>query len=219
VSHLLNGKHKTLFNFNDVEVKVRSSFWLAPISLWIFLTCLSGRHREDRPISLNLLIGAVGTVIAMAADIGHALAHSFSAKFAAAPMDEVRLGLDMPRTIYYNNDIEPRQHILRALGGPIFSAIGFLVSIIWRLLSPARSISRHLADISCISHGFILLGAFFPHPAVDGGTLLKWTLIDRGKELEEVEKITRNASAGFFIILITLAGLLTGIYTKYLRKK
>jgi len=216
---MVNGNYKTLFNFNDVNVKARLSFWLAPISLWVFLTWLADRRRKDSAIGFNLLIGALGTVFAMSADIGHALAHSFSAKFAAAPMDEIRLGLDMPRTIYYNNDIEPRQHILRALGGPIFSAIGFLVSIIWRLLSPAKSISRQLADISCISHGLILLGVFFPHPAVDGGTVLKCSLIEKGKEPEEVEKITRNASVGFGISLFTLAGLFIGIYAMYRKKK
>jgi hypothetical protein len=100
----------------------------------------------------------------------------------------------MPRTIYVDNDVPPRVHRLRALGGPIFSAVGLLTSFLLRLMTPSGSITREVVDWSCIGHGLILGGSLAPLPIVDGGSILKWTLVERGRTPEEADAVVKQAN-------------------------
>lgn len=211
-------KYSTIWKFNQVSINARKSFWLSPLFLAGFLTWLSHRRNQERGLKTNAVIGISGMILALIADIGHAVAHSFSANYAEAPMDEIRLGLDMPRTIYHNNDIQPRQHIQRALGGPIYSGIGLLFSIIWRCLSPPESISRNLADIFSISHGLIFFGVFIPLPAVDGGSILKWSLVDKGVDENDADKIVMRSLIGTITALILLISTIIGYIVKNKRQ-
>jgi hypothetical protein len=133
-------------------------------------------------------------VTLLAADLGHALAHIISAGYARAPMDEILISEGMPRTIYLDNDVPPRAHRLRAVGGPIFSALGLLASLLLRCLAPRNSLGRELAGWSCLGHGFVLAGSLAPLPVVDGGTILKWTLVEQGRTPTEADEIVRRAS-------------------------
>lgn len=71
----------------------------------------------------------MGVLLALLADVGHACAHTVSARLAGAPMDVILLGADMPRTLYWNNDVPPRAHIMRSLGGPVYSGVGLLMGL------------------------------------------------------------------------------------------
>jgi hypothetical protein len=159
------------------------------VLLWGLLTWLAGKRKPERPFFQRMIVGALSLLPALVADIGHAMAHTESAKRAGAPMDEILLSADMPRTLYANNDVPPRAHIVRASGGPLYSALGVLVSLLWRGVSPPPSLSRELADISCLAHGFIFCGVFMPLPVVDGGVILKWTLVTRGYTPEEADRV------------------------------
>jgi hypothetical protein len=61
-------------------------------------------------------------------------------------MDEVRISLGMPRTLYRENAVSPDAHRLRALGGPIFNALGLLVS-----LAIYRAARRGFASTTCVT--------------------------------------------------------------------
>lgn len=174
-------QYKPVFIFNDATVKVRKSFILAPLALWVGISWISSKYLPQSSIFRRSLTGFAGMLIALSADIGHALAHTFSAKVAKAPMDEILLGLDMPRTIYYDNAVEPRQHVIRALGGPIYNALYLVVSIIWRSNSPSGSPRRFLAEIACVVNGILFVGSLLPIPGVDGGTIRKWCQVNRKK--------------------------------------
>jgi hypothetical protein len=39
----------------------------------------------------------------------------------------------------------------------------------------------------------ILIGSLSPLPMVDGGTILKWTLVERGRTIEEADTTVRQA--------------------------
>lgn len=200
-------RYTPVFRFNGASVKIRKSFAIAPIALWAGISWISSRCLRELSILHHALIGLGGMFIALSADVGHAFAHTFSAKYAQAPMDEIHLGMDMPRTIYFDNDIEPRQHILRALGGPIYNALYLLASVAWRSSSPSGSPSRFLAGIACTVNGLLFIGSLIPLPAVDGGAIRKWSLVQRGNSEAKADKIVQKnvMNVSGLLALITAA--------------
>lgn len=197
---------RTIGRFNGVPVNVRPIFWVAPPAMWLALVWLAGKRKPERSLGQRLLVALLGLPIPFLADVGHALAHTESAKRAGAPMDQVLLSLDMPRTLYNNNDVAPAIHRQRSLGGPIFSAASFLGSLLWRALSAPDSLSRELADVACLSHGFILTGALMPLPIVDGGVILKWTLVEQGYTPEAADAVVQKAGV---LSLALVSGVIT----------
>jgi Zn-dependent protease len=129
----------------------------------------------------------------VAADVGHAIAHVFSARRAGAPMDAIELSANMPRTVYTNNDVPPKAHRGRAIGGPIYSGLALLLGLLARALTKRSSTARELADWWSIGNAFIFFGSLTPTPSVDGGSLLKWHLAERTGDEEAAERTVRRA--------------------------
>lgn len=156
-----------------------------------------------------LLIGLVTTGLLLAVEFGHPLAHILSARLAGAPMDEVIITLDMPRTLYTNNDVSPTAHRLRAAGGPIYNVAGLALSLAVYWIGTGIPIVQELAGWSAFGHGMLLLMSLTPVPPVDGGVLLKWTLVARGKTEREADRLVRRVDWGIGIGAASLgAGLL-----------
>jgi hypothetical protein len=190
-----------LYRFNGVPVLAQPDFWPAPILLTGVLTWVAGQRKPERSWLQRLGVALLAMPVALFADIGHAMAHTISARLAGAPMDEILLSSGMPRTLYQNNAVPPQTHIRRSLGGPIFSLTGFTLSLLWRRLSPPGSLSHDLAEASLAGHSFILLGSVAPLPMVDGGIILKWKLVEAGQSPEQADQTVRKTSfslgAGF----------------------
>lgn len=162
------------------------------ILLWGAITWFGMSRNPGRGFWQGLLLSLLLMILLLVADIGHAIAHIFSARFANTPMDEILISAGMPRTRYFNNEVSPAAHRMRAMGGPIFSGLGLLVSfILYRFLSNG-SVGRELAVWSMVGHGFILVGSLLPLPIVDGGAILKWTIIEKGKTEKEADNILRR---------------------------
>lgn len=195
---------RVLFRFNGVPVKSRPSFWPMWLSSWPALILLARWRPPRRSWASALLVGTLSVPLTLLADVGHALAHTVSAKAAKAPMDEIHLAADMPRTIYFANDVSPDQHRLRALGGPIYSFTALLLSLLWRQLARPGTAAQELAEVSAVAHGFIFFGSLFPLPMVDGGTLLKWSLVARGTSAAQADQQVKRA--GMMGILAVLSG-------------
>ncbi|MCA9970547.1 MAG: hypothetical protein KC425_10050, partial [Anaerolineales bacterium] len=132
--------------------------------------------------------------------------HTVSARLAGAPMDVILLGADMPRTLYFDNQVTPRQHIGRSLGGPVYSGPGLLLGIGWLLLAPDGTAVRYLGEVWALAHGGIFLGAFAPLQIVDGGVILKWALVLRGHGEAQAERIVRRLAVGVGVILVVVMG-------------
>lgn len=98
-----------LFRFNGVPVVVKPDFWPIPVLLFGFLTWLVGQRRPQLSWPQRLGVGLLATPVALVADVGHALAHTVSARMSGAPMDEILLYSGMPRTLYRNNAVPPRR--------------------------------------------------------------------------------------------------------------
>jgi hypothetical protein len=198
----------TLYRFNSVPVVAQPDFWPAPILLTSLLVWVAGLRKPERSWLQRLGVGMLAMPIALFADIGHAMAHTISARIASAPMDEILLSSGMPRTLYQNNAVPPQTHIRRSLGGPIFSLIGFTLSLLWRRISPPGSLTRDLADASLAGHSFILLGSVAPLPMVDGGIILKWKLVEAGQSPEQADQTVRKTSLGLGAGFLGLGALL-----------
>jgi hypothetical protein len=209
-------KGTTLYRFNGVPVVAQASFWPAPILLTGLLAWVAGRRHPEFTWLQRLGVGLLAMLVALPADIGHAMAHTISARFAGAPMDEIFLSSGMPRTLYQNNAVAPRVHILRSLGGPIFSLICAMLSLLWRHLSPHGSLSHDLAEVSLAGHSMILLGSLAPVPVVDGGTILKWKLIEAGQSREQADRTVHKTSLGLGAGFLSLGVLLAIIQKRKL---
>ena len=61
-----------------------------------------------------------------------------------------------------------------------------------------------------IGHGFIFFGILFPWPAVDGGSIYKWTLVMGGKSEKEADNIIRKANwvVGGLVMLLGIIFLI-----------
>jgi hypothetical protein len=141
-------------------------------------------------------------ILLLIAEIGHAIAHIFSARYAGAPIDEIHISVQegMPRTLYWNNEVSPDVHRMRASGGLIFNLLGLLLSLVIYAAVPRNSIAAELAAWSAAGHGLLLIMSLAPVPMVDGGTLLKWTLVARGRAVPEADEIVRRVDWGLGIV-------------------
>jgi hypothetical protein len=207
--YLEQGKRR-IFSFNGVPVVARTNFWSLPVLVTLVLAWVAGMRKRDRSWRKRLAIGFLEMPVAMFAEIGHAMAHSISAKAVGAPMDEILLSVGMPRTLYFDNDVPPETHIVRSLGGPIFSFFGFILSLFWRKISARGSFSRELAEVSLFGHSVIFFGSLAPYPVVDGGTVYKWKLVQVGKSVEQADQIVNIASFSMSCILVGF-GVLVGL--------
>ena len=198
-----------LYRFNGVPIVAQPDFWPAPVLLTGLLAWVAGLRKPERSLFQRLGVGLLAMPIALFADIGHAMAHTISARLAGAPMDEILLSSGMPRTLYANNAVPPQTHIRRSLGGPIFSLIGFTLSLLWRRMSPDGSLSHDLADASLAGHSFILLGSVAPLPMVDGGIILKWKLVKAGQSSEQADQTVRKTSLSLGAVFLGLGALLS----------
>lgn len=198
----------TLYRFNGVPVVAQPDFWPAPVMLTGLLVWIAGLRKPERSWLQRLGVGLLAMPIALFADIGHAMAHTISARLADAPTDEILLSSGMPRTLYENNEVPPQTHIRRSLGGPIFSLTGFTLSLLWRRMSQPGSLSRDLAEASLAGHSFILLGSIAPLPMVDGGIILKWKLVQAGQSPEQADRIVHGTSTGLGTAFVGLGAFL-----------
>jgi hypothetical protein len=57
-----------------------------------------------------------------------------------------------------------------------------------------------------VGHGFIFVGCLLPLPIVDGGSILKWSLVRTGMTEEEADRRLRQVNRAFGIL-----GLIAGL--------
>ena len=172
----------------DIKLTIKPGFWGALAALWAVMTWVAGRGHSERGFPARLGIGFVAMIVMISADVGHAFAHTISARRAGGPMDEIVLDMRMPQTLYHDNDVSPAVHRGRALGGPIYSAAALATDLATRQITPRDSVFRDVLGWSAVANAFIFAGSLLPLPFVDGGSILKWTLVERGLTEEEARK-------------------------------
>lgn len=198
----------------NTPVKVKLSVLPILILLWGGLTWYGISRHPERGFWLSLLVGLATALLLLLADFGHALAHIISARAAGAPVDEILIAGDMPRTIYHNNDVAPAVHRQRAMGGPVFNAIGLLLSLALFALLRSSPVLSELMAFSAGGHGLLLVMSMFPLPMVDGGTLLKWSLVAAGRTPAQADRIVRGVDwvLGILLVLVGVGLLITQLW-------
>ena len=188
----------------NTPVKIKAIVLINLAALWTAASWYGITTHPGRNIPMGLLIGFFAMVLLLVSDFGHAFSHILSARLGGAPMDEVLIAAGMPRTQYFDNDVSPKAHRTRSLGGPIYSLLGLLLSLLVFSLFPGGSVGRELTAWSVLAQGFIFGGSLLPLPIVDGGTILKWTLVERGKTEADAEVIIQQVNwvlAGLCVVL------------------
>lgn len=187
------------------EVRVKLGFVLPVLLvLWGGLSWVGWRWHPGRTLPQALLMGLASALLMAFAEFGHPFAHILSARYAGAPMDEVLIATGMPRTLYWNNAVSPDAHRIRALGGLVFNALCLLVSAGIFAFASAHPVVQELAAWSAMGHGLLLIMSLVPVPMVDGGTLLKWTLVASGRTPAQADALVKRVDQG----LATVAAIL-----------
>ena len=193
----MNSQSATVtLNVFDIKLTIKPGFWGTLAALWGVMTWVAGRGHPERSLPARLCIGFVAVIIMIPADLAHAFAHTLSAKRAGAPMDEIVLGMHMPHTLYYDNDVPPTAHRARALGGPVYSTAALAADLATRQMTPHDSVLHDLLGWSAAANAMILVGSLLPLPFVDGGSILKWSLVERGLTEEEADRTVRQVNLG-----------------------
>jgi Zn-dependent protease len=136
-------------------------------------------------------------VVVLISEWCHNLAHLLASNLIKRPMDQLRIQFGMPRCIYHQiNDAEvtPRQHLIRALGGPIINWLLLPLGWLGKKFTREDSIAGRTANTFFQTNLFLTLVSLLPIPGIDGGPILKWSLVDRGKTVQEADEAVRKVN-------------------------
>jgi hypothetical protein len=125
-------------------------------------------------------------------------------------MDAIRIVWGMPLVVYHDinaPDVQPRQHIARALGGPLFNSLLAPLAWLFKRRANLESPSYDIASAALASNLFLPTVGLLPIPFIDGGPILKWSLVEGGRSIVEADRVVRKVNNGTGLIL-SLAGLL-----------
>ena len=195
----------TLGHAFGTPLVIKGFSWLPaiPALWWALMAWVAGRRHPHWPLGKRLLDGFGMLVVSLGSEWCHNLSHAAAARWIGRPMDALRILLGTPLVIYYdpeNASITPRQHILRSLGGPAFNVTAFGLSSLLRLLTRPGTMARDLVDAALRMNAFLLGAAMLPIPGLDGGPILKWSLVELGQTPPQadgtVQKVNRFTGAG-----------------------
>jgi Zn-dependent protease len=196
-----------------VVVKGGTWFPLTELVVWLIMAWVADRKRPDRSRWKNLGVGGLTMTAILGSEWCHNLAHAAAARSIGKRMDALRVTWGMPLVVYYDvNDVEvtPREHIIRALGGPLFN--GVLLAIAWliRRFTSRGSVGREVADAAVGMNLFLSTASLLPIPGIDGGPILKWTLVARGHTRSDADKMVKGVDRALGAGL----GVATGVAIK-----
>lgn len=175
----MTDKELLKFNFIGTPVTLEASGLLAPLNLfWLAVVLTAGQ-----PWGRRLRYGLFAALNYVLADAAHFGGHIISSKMANGPMQAIRLAAPMPQSIYTDHDVSPNTHRGRAIGGPVGSAVAALVVLVLRAFTHPHTAARDFFNVAALGNGLLSLGSLLlPLPMVDGGVLLKWTLVEEGDQ-------------------------------------
>jgi Zn-dependent protease len=187
------------------------------LGAWIILSWVAGQKLPDWSWRKRLYAGGVTTIILLGSEWCHNLAHAAAASSIGKPVDAIRIYYGTPLLIYYDiNDqqVAPLQHVTRALGGPIFNAV--LIPLAWlaKHYSQKGSLTHYAANFALGTNCFISMVALLPIPGIDGGPLLKWSLVESGRSPAEADEVVKGVN----LVLGSSLGVAAGVALKKQRK-
>ena len=178
---------------------VKGKTWLplAEVIAWSIVSWVERRRHPDWRRGKWLAAGVIGTVAVLGSEWCHNLAHAAAAHWIGKPMDAMRIAWGMPLINYYDiNDgsVTPRQHITRALGGPILNLLMLpLLGGLKRATRPG-SLAGEFIVFALGANAFIGGVALLPIPGIDGGPVLKWSLVAGGRTPGEADEAVKKVN-------------------------
>jgi len=190
----------------DAPLVTKSWTWfpLTEIFVWGIMFREAGRLHPKRGWLSRLGVAAMTMPVILGSEWSHNLAHAAAAKWVGHPTDAIRITWGMPLLVYYEIEdarVTPRQHIARALGGPLINLTFLGIAALVRPLTKFGTPLRDVTDAAIGMNAFLFLGGMLPIPAMDGGAILKWVLVDEGKTPAQADGVIRKVDT------ITAAGL------------
>jgi Zn-dependent protease len=193
-----------------VVVKARTWLPVTQLAAWAIMTWLAGRKHPDWPCWKRLGTGALSMMVILGSEWCHNLAHAAAASLIGKPMDALRVIWGMPRVIYHDiNDesVSPRQHIFRALGGPLCNASLFPLALGIKQFTQPASAAREIADAAVGMNAFLCSVSLLPIPGIDGGPILKWSLVERGHTPQAADEVVKSVNRFLGGVLGIAAGV------------
>ncbi|MGD8456412.1 MAG: metalloprotease [Anaerolineales bacterium] len=195
--------HKTGLNHVgkvfDTPLAVKGNTWLplTQILLWGIMTWFAGKKRPSRSWGERIGVGGMTTCVILGSEWCHNLAHAAAAKLVGGPVDAIRITWGMPILIYFDvqdTSVSPRQHVTRALGGPLFNLAILPVALLARHFTGKDSPARDVAEAAVGMNTFLATVSLLPIPGIDGGPILKWSLVERGSTPAQADDVVRKVN-------------------------
>jgi Zn-dependent protease len=191
---------------------VKGKSWLpvAELLAWVIMTWVEGRRHPGWDWRKRLGAGALTGAVILGSEWCHNLAHAGAARQIGKPMDAMRVVAGMPLVVYHDiNDqsVAPWQHIRRALGGPLFNAMLLPFVFFIRRFTRPGSVGRETADAAAGMNLFLSTISLLPIPGIDGGAILKWWLVARGRSVLQADEAVKKTDLVVGVGLGAAAGL------------
>jgi Zn-dependent protease len=203
---------RTVARLLGTRLVVKGWTWLPVVQVvaWLALAWHAGRVKPQRTWGQRLAVGAITMPVLLGSEWLHNLGHAAAAQAVGKPMDALRVLGGMPLCVYYDvNDgrVAPREHVARALGGPLVNAALWLALVPLRAAAHAGSPGREVLDVAVAMNAFLCSYSLLPIPGIDGGPLLKWSLVARGRSVAQADLDVRrvNWASGVVLAAATLA--------------
>lgn len=191
------GESKQVGEVFGTPLTVIGKTWLPLIQVgfWAGLAARLRKKYPDWPLNAHVGAGGLSMLVMLGSEWAHNLAHAAGAQYVGKPVGAVRINYGMPLLRYSDvNDptVTPRQHIARSLGGPLFNLC--LVPLAWlaRRFSPEGTAAREVCEAALVTNVFIPLVGLLPIPGLDGGPILKWSVVESGRTVEEADEVVRD---------------------------
>lgn len=202
----LRGKTLIIGRLGETPVTVGGLTWFpaTQLLLWVIMTRLSRKNKPDKGFFWHISEGALTSSALLGAEWCHNLAHVFLANRIGKPMDELRIQMGMPRCIYIeinDREVSPRQHIIRSLGGPLINLLLIPIAALIRFTTNPGSIARETANVFLKTNTILFTVSVLPIPGIDGGPILKWSLVDKGYDIGEADQVVQNVNGPLSIML------------------
>jgi Zn-dependent protease len=197
------------------RVVVKGNTWmpLTELAVWAIMAWVAGRGHSDRSWWKRLGVGGLTMTTILGSEWCHNLAHAAAAWLVGKPMDALRVTWGMPLVVYHDiqdETVTPSQHILRALGGPVFNALLLPLALLFRRFTREESVPRDVANAAVGMNTFLCTASLLPIPGIDGGPILKWSLVERGHTPEAADGMVKGADRVAGVGLGIAAGMALG---------
>jgi Zn-dependent protease len=195
----------------DTPLVVKGITWYPVVQLATLpiMAWYAGKRDPGRSLAKRLGVGILTMPIVLGSEWCHNLAHAAVARWIGKPMDAIRITWGMPLLVYYDiedENVTPRQHILRSLGGPAFNAMALCLALPLQRSARPGSLSRELLDTAVATNAFLLSVGLLPLPGIDGGPILKWSLVERGRSPKQADEVLRQVDGLLGVVLGLMGG-------------